>query len=114
MCLTDNNFKNLPTGDVVDKLLREWGLEEINGKIDGHGFYKTSLFHGDYQVKVSHPTLNNSFLSQSLSVASQVDDESHHTTLFPPIKSRTQDLADLKGSAHGFVDAMGIRDSQRH
>ncbi|KAH7518113.1 hypothetical protein FEM48_Zijuj09G0136100 [Ziziphus jujuba var. spinosa] len=81
MCLTDNNFKNLPTGDVVDKLLREWGLEEINGKIDGHGFYKTSLFHGDYQVKVSHPTLNNSFLSQSLSVASQVDDESHHTTI---------------------------------
>ncbi|KAK4284473.1 hypothetical protein QN277_001301 [Acacia crassicarpa] len=24
MCLTDNNFNNLPTGDVVDKLLQEW------------------------------------------------------------------------------------------
>lgn len=81
MCLTDNNFKNLPTGDVVDKLLHEWGLEGINGKIDGNGFYKTSLFHGDYQIKVSHPTLNSSFLSQSLSVEPQVDDESLQTTL---------------------------------
>ena len=26
MCLTDNNFQNLPTGETVDKLLKEWKL----------------------------------------------------------------------------------------
>ncbi|GMN48706.1 hypothetical protein TIFTF001_017874 [Ficus carica] len=31
MCLTDNNFQNLPAGDVVDKLLKEWKTEEFRG-----------------------------------------------------------------------------------
>ncbi|KAK0604612.1 hypothetical protein LWI29_017473 [Acer saccharum] len=54
MCLTDNNFKNLPTGDVVDKLLKEWGSKAAAtaGTTDANGFFKASLFHGDYQVKM--------------------------------------------------------------
>ncbi|KAJ7959703.1 putative Endo-1,4-beta-xylanase [Quillaja saponaria] len=40
MCLTDSNFKNLPTGDVVDKLLQEWGLRRIEGTTDTNGSLK--------------------------------------------------------------------------
>lgn len=69
MCLTDNNFRNLPTGDVVDKLLHEWGWKQGTasfGTTDANGFFETSLFHGDYHVKVSRPTLDqNSGLTET-------------------------------------------------
>ncbi|CAI9769998.1 unnamed protein product [Fraxinus pennsylvanica] len=48
MCLTDNNFKNLPTGDVVNKLMSEWGRPtSLKGTTDSNGHFETSLFHGD-------------------------------------------------------------------
>ncbi|KAM7254051.1 hypothetical protein ACFE04_031733 [Oxalis oulophora] len=72
MCLTDNNFKNLAVGDVVDKLLSEWKLSTIV-KTDANGFFESYLFHGDYQVKISHPTLTNSYLVQSLEVTPSED-----------------------------------------
>lgn len=60
MCLTDNNFINLKTGDVVDKLLREWGWEGFTtGKTDTEGFFETSLFHGDYHFEITHPNVKN-------------------------------------------------------
>lgn len=54
MCLTDNNFKNLPTGDVVDKLFKEWGINgfSLDTTTDAHGFIHASLFHGDYQLNI--------------------------------------------------------------
>ncbi|XP_071712548.1 endo-1,4-beta-xylanase 5-like [Rutidosis leptorrhynchoides] len=52
MCLTDNNFRNFPTGDVVDKILREFFGAVIKATTDVRGFYKTSLTHGDYEVTV--------------------------------------------------------------
>ncbi|XP_050369336.1 endo-1,4-beta-xylanase 5-like [Argentina anserina] len=58
MCLTDNNFKNLPTGDVVDKLLSEWGLKAgftSSATTDANGVFETSLPHGDYEVQISDP-----------------------------------------------------------
>ncbi|KAM6540892.1 hypothetical protein CsatB_005339 [Cannabis sativa] len=70
MCLTDNNFKNLPTGDVVDKLMAEWGFlnDVVTGQANAFGFYDASLFHGDYQVRVAHPTqFKNSFFSTTTS-----------------------------------------------
>ncbi|MCL7030894.1 hypothetical protein MKW94_015065 [Papaver nudicaule] len=67
MCLTDGNFHNLPTGDVVDKLLNEWKPKRSKGKVDINGDFKTSLFHGDYDVMISHPFMNST-LSQSLKV----------------------------------------------
>ncbi|KAJ7946165.1 endo-1,4-beta-xylanase-like [Quillaja saponaria] len=70
MCLTDNNFNNLPTGDVVDKLAKEWGITKLAGTTDAKGFFEASLFHGDYEVKVTHPTLVNSTLAQSFKVMS--------------------------------------------
>ncbi|KAF9621186.1 hypothetical protein IFM89_016680 [Coptis chinensis] len=66
MCLTDNNFKNLPQGDVVDKLIQEWKTHG-EGITDSNGFFETSLFHGDYDVKISHPTTNSS-LARSFKV----------------------------------------------
>ncbi|PON90535.1 Glycoside hydrolase [Trema orientale] len=60
MCLTDNNFRNLPTGDVVDKLLHEWGWKQGTtsfGATNANGVFETTLFHGDYHVQVGHPKL---------------------------------------------------------
>ncbi|XP_026393418.1 uncharacterized protein LOC113288554 [Papaver somniferum] len=67
MCLTDGNFNNLPTGDVVDKLLNEWKPKSSKGKVDVNGDFKTSLFHGDYDVTISHPFMNST-VTQSFKV----------------------------------------------
>ncbi|MCL7037931.1 hypothetical protein MKW94_008343 [Papaver nudicaule] len=61
MCLTDGNFQNLPTGEVVDKLLDEWKPKRSKGKVDMNGDFKASLFHGDYDVTISHPSMNSTF-----------------------------------------------------
>ncbi|CAN7032385.1 unnamed protein product [Brassica rapa subsp. trilocularis] len=60
MCLTDGNFRNLPTGDVVDKLLREWGglRGKTTGLTDADGYFEASLFHGDYDLSIAHPLTN--------------------------------------------------------
>ncbi|WCJ17975.1 Endo-1 4-beta-xylanase 4 [Euphorbia peplus] len=54
MCLTDEKFKNLKTGDVVDKLLSEWGAgQKLVGTTDAKGVFEASLSHGNYDVKVN-------------------------------------------------------------
>ncbi|KAH7663194.1 Endo-1,4-beta-xylanase protein [Dioscorea alata] len=53
MCLTDNNFKNLPTGDVVDKLLQEWQTNQTGGVTNEHGLYSFNGFLGEYKISVS-------------------------------------------------------------
>lgn len=69
MCLTDNNFKNLPSGDVVDKLLHEWSIRKLVGTTDANGFFEASLFHGNYKVKINHPAaIMGSSLSHSFKV----------------------------------------------
>ena len=73
MCLTDSNFKNTPTGDVVDKLLQQWTHAGLVGTTDADGFFETSLFHGDYEVAITHPTVMNSSLIHSFKVASSTD-----------------------------------------
>lgn len=75
MCLTDNNFKNLPTGDVVDKLLQEWGSKTLEGKTDADGFIDASLFHGHYEVKINHHATKNFSVAQSFKFASTVDSQ---------------------------------------
>ncbi|XVF45508.1 hypothetical protein PTKIN_Ptkin02bG0212200 [Pterospermum kingtungense] len=54
MCLTDKNFRNLPAGDVVDNLLKEWKTEEIHGQTDERGSYRFYGFLGEYKVNVSY------------------------------------------------------------
>ena len=63
----------MPTGDVVDKLLHEWGFAQLDGTTDPNGLFEASLFHGDYQVKIEHPNLKNYTLSQRLQVTSTHD-----------------------------------------
>ncbi|XP_044488501.1 endo-1,4-beta-xylanase 5 isoform X2 [Mangifera indica] len=63
MCLTDNNLQNLPAGDVVDKLLKEWQTGEVNGHSDDHGSYNFYGFLGEYKVSVTYGnrTANSTF-----------------------------------------------------
>ncbi|KAF8013931.1 hypothetical protein BT93_I1711 [Corymbia citriodora subsp. variegata] len=70
MCLTDN-FNNLPTGDVVNKLLKEWGGGEqvLSGTTGLDGALEASLFHGDYQVTATQPGANSSYAVQGFEVA---------------------------------------------
>ncbi|XP_068323154.1 endo-1,4-beta-xylanase 5-like [Pyrus communis] len=65
--LADNNFKNTPSGDVVDKLIAEWrsGTQEITA--NDRGFVDFSLFHGDYEITVEDH-ITNSTLSLNLRV----------------------------------------------
>ncbi|KAH6813449.1 Glycosyl hydrolase family 10 protein [Perilla frutescens var. frutescens] len=56
MCLTDNNFRNLATGDVVDKFRLTLTSEaDSYGTTDSDGFFEASLFHGEYQANITHP-----------------------------------------------------------
>ncbi|KAK6945985.1 Glycoside hydrolase family 10 domain, partial [Dillenia turbinata] len=80
MCLTDENFKNLPTGDVVDKLLREWVKRGFVGETDDNGVLEISLSHGDYEATIDHPDLLNSLLLKSFKVVPAESSE-HQATL---------------------------------
>ncbi|XP_058739107.1 endo-1,4-beta-xylanase 5-like [Vicia villosa] len=53
--LADANFKNTAAGDVVDKLIREWGTGPQTAIADSRGIIDISLHHGDYDVTVTHP-----------------------------------------------------------
>uniref|UniRef100_A0A0A8YH42 GH10 domain-containing protein n=1 Tax=Arundo donax TaxID=35708 RepID=A0A0A8YH42_ARUDO len=76
MCLTDNNFRNLPVGNVVDKLIWEWRTRSNVGVADADGYYEAELFHGDYKVTVGHP-VPNSTVVQSLSVDKESGDNEY-------------------------------------
>lgn len=59
MCLTDKNFKNLPVGDIVDKLIAEWKAVPKDAKTDDKGVFEAELFHGEYNVTVKHKSLKD-------------------------------------------------------
>jgi len=52
MCLTDTNFHNLPAGDIVDNLLKEWQTGVVQGETDEHGSFNFSVFLGEYKINV--------------------------------------------------------------
>ncbi|KAK3157405.1 hypothetical protein QOZ80_2AG0121490 [Eleusine coracana subsp. coracana] len=58
MCLTDNNFRNLPVGDVVDKLIAEWRTHTRLATTNANGMVEVDLVHGEYNVTLTHPSLN--------------------------------------------------------
>ncbi|XP_047321174.1 endo-1,4-beta-xylanase 5-like [Impatiens glandulifera] len=70
MCLTDDNFRNLPTGDVVDKIIWDWGKEPAVGPTDAEGYFEVGLFHGDYEVTVMHPDMKNGSVTKTIKVTS--------------------------------------------
>lgn len=53
--LADEDFKNTPAGDVVDKLIDEWKFQTTEIKADGKGSIEIPLFHGDYNITVKDP-----------------------------------------------------------
>lgn len=53
-CLTDPDLNNLPTGDVVDKLLKEWDTGVLKGQTDEHGSYNFYGFPGEYKLTASY------------------------------------------------------------
>ncbi|KAK7258048.1 hypothetical protein RIF29_32447 [Crotalaria pallida] len=80
ICLVDQNFKNLPGGDVVDKLLREWGrYTQESGITNQNGILEASLFYGDYDVTVTDPSMKNNNVTQHVQVL-PTDDQSKNTT----------------------------------
>jgi hypothetical protein len=67
MCLTDDKFRNLPAGDVVDQKLLEWKTGEVKATTDDHGSFSFFGFLGEYRVGIMYQgkTVNSSFsLSQ--------------------------------------------------
>jgi hypothetical protein len=59
MCLTDNSFKNLPVGDLVDKLIAEWKTHRASATTDDNGAVELDLPLGEYEFTVSHPSLKS-------------------------------------------------------
>ncbi|XP_031736816.1 endo-1,4-beta-xylanase 5 isoform X2 [Cucumis sativus] len=76
MCLTDANFKNLPTGDVVDKLLKEWKTGDIEARTDNHGSFSFYGFLGEYEVSVKY---DNRSAASTFPVS--VGDETKHFSI---------------------------------
>ncbi|KAG9440515.1 hypothetical protein H6P81_020680 [Aristolochia fimbriata] len=74
MCLTDNNFRNLATGNVVDRLINEWGRRKLQGTTDGDGYFEAVLPHGDYQVTIFDSAKNSSF-AQATKVEADAEGE---------------------------------------
>ena len=63
MCLTDTNFNNLPAGNTVDKLLKEWQTGVVKSQTDVHGAFSFNGFLGEYTVTASFggKTTNTTF-----------------------------------------------------
>ncbi|KAM3219941.1 endo-1,4-beta-xylanase 5-like [Capsicum annuum] len=80
MCLTDNNFKNLPTGNVVDKT-RVTLCNDLIGTTNTEGYFQTPLFHGDYKAVVTHPLMADSSFYHNLSVISTTSESSDERLL---------------------------------
>ncbi|XP_062201535.1 endo-1,4-beta-xylanase 4-like [Phragmites australis] len=57
MCLTDNNFKNLPVGSLVDKLIAEWKMHRTVATTDEKGVVGLDLPHGEYNFTLTHRSL---------------------------------------------------------
>ncbi|KAF2294412.1 hypothetical protein GH714_010785 [Hevea brasiliensis] len=57
--LADKDFKNTPSGDVVDKLIDEWKPKPTEIKADSEGSIEVSLFHGDYNITIKDPVSNS-------------------------------------------------------
>ncbi|KAK3157407.1 hypothetical protein QOZ80_2AG0121540 [Eleusine coracana subsp. coracana] len=78
MCLTDSNFKNLPVGDLVDKLIAEWKTHRTAATTDENGAVLLDLPLGEYKFTVRHPSLHDDAVDL-MTVDSASSSESQHT-----------------------------------
>ncbi|CAN1167752.1 G-type lectin S-receptor-like serine/threonine-protein kinase RKS1 [Linum perenne] len=78
--LADYEFKNTATGDVVDKLIHEWGSNNTIVESDEKGLLEVSLFHGDYNITVENTDTANSF---NYKVSKDAAGHHVHDVMFP-------------------------------
>ncbi|KAK7357589.1 hypothetical protein VNO80_16882 [Phaseolus coccineus] len=78
--LADENFRNTPAGDVVDKVIQEWGTGPKIAAADGRGIVDISLHHGDYDVTVTHPLIHSP-ITMNLSVKEDFSLETIHVKM---------------------------------
>ncbi|CAM8901471.1 unnamed protein product [Rhodiola kirilowii] len=78
MCLTDNSFRNLPTGDVVDKIMQTMAHKGLVVVTDKNGKFETSLQHGDYELTVTQEN-SSSISTHSFNVTLDEDWEEFYT-----------------------------------
>ncbi|KAK8445181.1 hypothetical protein SEVIR_9G275100v4 [Setaria viridis] len=75
MCLTDNSFKNLPVGNVVDKLIAEWKTHRTAATTDENGIVELNLPHGEYNFTVTHPSVKGTAIhTMTVDAASSASD----------------------------------------
>ena len=80
MCLIDNDFNNLPTGDVVDKLLEEWSTTGISGFTNENETFNFSGFFGEYTTTVTHPNITSTTYFK-VSMEGALADQPQHINL---------------------------------
>ncbi|XP_004240033.1 endo-1,4-beta-xylanase 5-like [Solanum lycopersicum] len=73
MCLTDNDFNNLATGDVVDDFMRRINHQGLISNTNHDGYVETSLYHGDYEVIIKHSTIKHQSFAHKINVAKGKD-----------------------------------------
>ncbi|KAK3420408.1 hypothetical protein EUGRSUZ_G01209 [Eucalyptus grandis] len=62
--LTNKSFNNMPAGDIVDNLIKEWKSPDFEACTNDGGFFSTSLFHGEYEITITDPATNCSSTSR--------------------------------------------------
>jgi hypothetical protein len=81
MCLTDNNFRNLPVGNVADKLIAEWRTHTEVATTDANGMVEVDLVQGEYNFTVSHPSMKEPTV--------------HAVTVDAPLSSAREEAIDI-------------------
>ncbi|XP_076904128.1 endo-1,4-beta-xylanase 5-like [Bidens hawaiensis] len=67
MCLTHGhiNFKNLPAGDVMDRMIHKHFSGVFTATTDDNGFTETSLIHGDYEVSFADYNQSEKYMTSA-------------------------------------------------
>ncbi|XP_024541658.1 uncharacterized protein LOC9657016 isoform X1 [Selaginella moellendorffii] len=75
MCLTDQNFKNLPAGNIVDVFLKNIRTVGLSGTTDHEGSFSFQGFHGEYEISVTH---NRTSVIKRLAIGPDTDSQTIH------------------------------------
>nr|GEW45057.1 carbohydrate-binding, CenC-like protein [Tanacetum cinerariifolium] len=100
MCLTDNSFRNLPTGDVVDQFIGEFSGAFVTATTDVNGFYETKLIHGDYEVTFRDGVGGRGVKEKNVGMLPLVEEHG----LGGPILERVMVSGNSSGTQDGNVD----------
>ncbi|XP_028192729.1 uncharacterized protein LOC114378350 [Glycine soja] len=68
------------------RLLSERRLCKLSGITDQNGFFEANLFHGDYEMEISHPAMKSYTFTQRLQVIPTEDFKETKQFVQLPIK----------------------------